>query len=126
MLRAEYAKILLLTSTPGEPVLRSATGSSGELLMRVFALLVRRQPVGDVSTFDETGDELLVEVAARMRRTVRPSDACAARRRQCAVLPENADATIARRTAERLGDALGVAFCVSNRAVNVTPPSALP
>jgi diguanylate cyclase (GGDEF)-like protein len=33
LLRAEYAEILLLTSTPGEPVLRSASGASGELLM---------------------------------------------------------------------------------------------
>jgi diguanylate cyclase (GGDEF)-like protein len=33
LLRAEYAEILLLTSTPGEPVLRSVSGASGELLM---------------------------------------------------------------------------------------------
>src|SRR6476619_2857471 len=34
LLRAEYAEILLLTSTPGEPVLRSVSGASGETLMR--------------------------------------------------------------------------------------------
>jgi diguanylate cyclase (GGDEF)-like protein len=38
LLRAEYAEILLLTSTPGEPVLRSVSGSSGELLMHPEAL----------------------------------------------------------------------------------------
>jgi diguanylate cyclase (GGDEF)-like protein len=33
LLRAEYAEIQLLTSTPGEPILRSVSGSEGETLM---------------------------------------------------------------------------------------------
>jgi diguanylate cyclase (GGDEF)-like protein len=33
LLRADYAEILLVTQTPGEPVLRSTSGAAGELLM---------------------------------------------------------------------------------------------
>ncbi len=33
LLRAEYAEILLLSQTPGEPALRSVSGPAGELLM---------------------------------------------------------------------------------------------
>src|SRR5262249_4867935 len=70
LLRAEYAEILLVSATPGEPVLRSVSGASGELLMHpepltpeielAFAqasepegalLLARRRESGSVDDF---------------------------------------------------------------------------
>jgi len=38
LLRAEYAEILLLSATPGDPALRSVSGASGEMLMHPGAL----------------------------------------------------------------------------------------
>jgi len=38
LLRAEYAEIVLLTHAPDEPVLRSTSGASGQMLMRPDAL----------------------------------------------------------------------------------------